>query len=307
MTLKLSGFGKFFVGLLIGSLFLSGSAIAVNKYIATNTPDKGYLLCANNKTRAVTFPNKLLCPAGTTALDLGAVRGLEGPAGTNGLNGVNGLAGIAGIPGLNGSNGANGVNGLTGPEGPEGPEGPAGRDGKDGSVTVIPSSNFSSDTAIKSGDIASITNPVKLGQPRLLNNFQYVLNSVAFPNDATVCASTGGFATGCKIDADFKASVDTTAKDSWITINLTVTNLSNETRPSDDDFRFFLVLNSGEIIAEGTSGLKTLGEMQLIKNGQGQATVSFRIPKSQNQSSLIFIVRSPWLDFSTQDNHFALR
>ena len=91
MNMKISGSGKFVIGLIVGAFFLSGSAIAVNKYVATNSPEKGYLLCANKKTGAVTFPNKLVCPAGTTALDLGAVTGIEGPAGPAGLNGANGL------------------------------------------------------------------------------------------------------------------------------------------------------------------------------------------------------------------------
>ena len=319
MNIKVSGFGKFFLGLAVGSLFLSGSAIAVNKYIATNTPEKGYLLCANNKTKAVTFPNKLNCPAGTTALDLGAVKGIEGPMGPAGANGLNGLAGVAGLPGLNGANGANGLTGPEGPQGPagpEGPEGPAGpegpvgkdgKDGKDGSVTIIPAANYTSDAAIKSGDIASLTNPVKLGQTRSLNSFQFTINSVIFPNDVTICSASQGGITGCKTDSEFKGIVDTSSKESWITLNVAVTNLSNETRYANKDLSFFLVLNSGELARDAYSSLKEVTEMQLIKNGKGEATISFRVPKGQNLSTLILIVRSPWLDYTSQDNHFALK
>ena len=80
-------FGKITVGILIGFLVSSGSAVAYNKYISDNTPEGGYLLCANNKTKAVTFPNKLKCPSGTTALDMGAVTGIEGPEGPVGPTG----------------------------------------------------------------------------------------------------------------------------------------------------------------------------------------------------------------------------
>jgi hypothetical protein len=68
--------------------------VAYNKYVSDNTPEGGYLLCANNKTKAVTFPNKLSCPSGTTALDLGGVagepgaEGPEGPAGPAGTSNV---------------------------------------------------------------------------------------------------------------------------------------------------------------------------------------------------------------------------
>jgi len=59
MNIKISGLGKFLVGLVIGAFFLSGSAIAVNKYVATNSPEKGYLLCANKKLGLLLFPINL--------------------------------------------------------------------------------------------------------------------------------------------------------------------------------------------------------------------------------------------------------
>ena len=325
---KVSGFGKFFLGLAVGSLFLSGSAIAVNKFVATNTPEKGYLLCANNKTKAVTFPNKLTCPPGTTALDLGAVKGVEGPMGPAG---VNGLPGLAGLPGLNGANGANGLTGPAGPQGVEGPRGPQGvdgpqgpagkdgkdgkdgengkdgKDGKDGSVTIIPAANYTSDSAIKPGDVGSFTNPVKLGQTRSLNNFQYTITSVIFPNDVAICSIGGGYDSGCKTNSENIGTVDAASKDSWITLNLAITNLSDETRYVNKDLDYFLVLNSGELTRQAYNSLKSLSDMQLIKNGKGEATISFRVPKGSNLSTLVFIIRSPWLDFTTQDNHFALK
>ena len=61
--------------LTVGAALFGGSAIAAQVYLSDNTPEKGYLLCANNKTKAVTYPKKLSCPPGTTALDLGALSG----------------------------------------------------------------------------------------------------------------------------------------------------------------------------------------------------------------------------------------
>jgi hypothetical protein len=76
--------GKFLAGILVGGVLFSGSALAYNNYSSDNTPDGGYLLCANTKTKAVTFPNKLNCPTGFIALDLGAVEGVEGAQGPQG-------------------------------------------------------------------------------------------------------------------------------------------------------------------------------------------------------------------------------
>ena len=61
--------------LTVGAALFGGSAIAAQIYLSDNTPEKGYLLCANNKTKAVTYPKKLRCPPRTTALDLGALSG----------------------------------------------------------------------------------------------------------------------------------------------------------------------------------------------------------------------------------------
>lgn len=96
---------NFVVGFVIGAILFSGSAYAVTNYVSDNTPEKGYLLCASKTTKAVTFPNKLTCPSGTIALDMGAATGMDGAAGTDGTNGYNG------------------INGSTGPAGPAGPAG----------------------------------------------------------------------------------------------------------------------------------------------------------------------------------------
>ena len=44
------------------------------------------------------------------------------------------------------------------------------------------------------------------------------------------------------------------AKDSWVTLNVTVTNLSNQTRSSSDDLKFYVVLASGELVSDDYFG-----------------------------------------------------
>jgi len=97
-----SGIGKFFSGLVVGIVFFGSSAIAYSNYVSDNTPEGGYLLCANKTTKAVTFPNKLSCPSGTIPLDMGAVLGQEGPAGDDGFDGPPGPQGPAGPKGADG-------------------------------------------------------------------------------------------------------------------------------------------------------------------------------------------------------------
>lgn len=110
LKFNFSGAGKFLAGVIIGAALFSGSAIAINNYISDNTPENGYLLCANLKTKVVTFPNKLSCPVGTKALDMGAVTGVdgaegpEGPEGPTGPQGPQGMTGPAGPKGLDGTN-----------------------------------------------------------------------------------------------------------------------------------------------------------------------------------------------------------
>jgi len=47
-------------------------AYAANTLISDNTPENGYILCANKKTKSVTYPNTTTCPPGTILLDMGA-------------------------------------------------------------------------------------------------------------------------------------------------------------------------------------------------------------------------------------------
>ena len=102
---KSLGASKFLAGLIAGAVLFSGSTIAMNHYDSDNTPENGYLLCANKKTKIVTFPNKLTCPPGTTPLDMGAATGQVG------------------LPGPQGPKGDAGVTGTQGPVGPQGPKG----------------------------------------------------------------------------------------------------------------------------------------------------------------------------------------
>ena len=73
------------------------------------------MLCYNSKTKSVTYPGKLSCPAGSKALELGA----QGPAVADGQDGQDG------------ADGRNGQNGLTGPAGPRGASGASGGGGID--------------------------------------------------------------------------------------------------------------------------------------------------------------------------------
>ena len=79
----------FIAGLTLGLLFVGTAAYSFN---VDNTPTGGYLLCANKKTKVVTFPNKLSCPSGNTSLSMGA-SGLDGNDGADGMDGSDGTPG----------------------------------------------------------------------------------------------------------------------------------------------------------------------------------------------------------------------
>jgi hypothetical protein len=58
---------RFIAGFVVATLIFGVGAVAVN---VNNTPEGGYLLCANKKTRAVTFPGTLKCPSGTVEIQV---------------------------------------------------------------------------------------------------------------------------------------------------------------------------------------------------------------------------------------------
>jgi len=126
------GKARFTIGFIVGSIIFGSSAFAATTILATNTPDGGYLLCFNSKTKAVTYPGKLSCPTGTKALDLGAGWGEDGVDGVDGIQGPEGRQGIQGIPGIQGPKGSTGDTGPTGLTGPTGPRGLTGATGAQG-------------------------------------------------------------------------------------------------------------------------------------------------------------------------------
>ena len=98
---------RFIAGFVLGSLVFGTAAYSVN---VNNTPEGGYLLCYNTKTKVVSFPSKLSCPSGTKGLELGA----------QGEPGYDGIDGIDGTDGIRGPIGPQGIQGLAGPAGPSG-------------------------------------------------------------------------------------------------------------------------------------------------------------------------------------------
>ena len=107
---------RFITGFLLSALLFGTAAFAVD---AVNTPENGYVLCINNKTKVVTLPGKANCPKGNTRLLLGA-QGIQGVKGDTGAQGVKGDTGATGAQGVKGDTGA------TGAQGPKGDTGPAG-------------------------------------------------------------------------------------------------------------------------------------------------------------------------------------
>jgi len=113
---------KFISGLVIGLVLAGGTAYSANLF---NTPETGYLLCINKKTKAVTYPATQKCPTGTNRLVLGA----KGAQGEIGITGEQGLQGIQGLQGMQGKDGKDGINGLPGSPGGSGAPGANGQPG----------------------------------------------------------------------------------------------------------------------------------------------------------------------------------
>lgn len=113
---------KFIFGLVLGLVLAGGTAYSADLF---NTPETGYLLCINQKTKVVTYPATQKCPSGTKRLVLGA----QGAKGEIGLAGEKGLQGIQGLQGLPGKDGKDGINGLPGIPGGTGASGANGQPG----------------------------------------------------------------------------------------------------------------------------------------------------------------------------------
>jgi hypothetical protein len=225
-----SGTSKFIAGVIAGAVFFSGSAIALNNYVSDNTPENGYLLCANNKTKAVTFPNKLSCPSGSTALDLGAATGVEGPEG------------------------ATGSQGYTGPQGPQGPQGPAGSSAASIVGKVYWGVSPSSVDIVADGTINAST--------AMVRKIMYTLKSADIPSgyyqlSGVISGQWGDSASQGSLlkcyfqgDNDYKTDGSTrwgqvaTERKSWNNVNLVV---SGDWSTSSDSLMYLACKTSGTL------------------------------------------------------------
>ena len=187
------GKARFTIGFIVGSIVFGSSAFAATTILATNTPNGGYLLCFNSKTKAVTFPGTLSCPTGTKALDLGASRGKDGAEGPQGPEGPQGIQGIPGLQGVRGDTGPRGLTGeigprgLTGATGAQGPIGPSETNSQGDYWKVIPNKGIVVDGTItnwgnaKTVVIATITpKNLPLGYYRLEANLKGLWSTTVF-------------------------------------------------------------------------------------------------------------------------------
>ena len=97
--------------LFIFAIFIGGVAAQASGIL--NTPEGGYLVCVDSKTKVVTHPGTSNCAKGTKKLVLGA-------------QGATGLMGAAGLPGRDGMDGKDGKTLWSGVKDPEGTWGSAG-------------------------------------------------------------------------------------------------------------------------------------------------------------------------------------
>ena len=82
---------RILIGFVIGVAVSGATAYGIG---VGNTPETGYLLCANSSTKVVTFNGTLKCPSGSVRLELGG-KGATGATGTRGSTGETGPAGNA--------------------------------------------------------------------------------------------------------------------------------------------------------------------------------------------------------------------
>ena len=87
--------GRFLIGLTMGIVLTGSVAFSANHL---NTPEAGYLLCVDKKTKAVKYPAKQKCPSGASSLVVGA-QGIQGLKGDSGIQGETGPIGPQGIQG----------------------------------------------------------------------------------------------------------------------------------------------------------------------------------------------------------------
>ena len=157
--------------------------------------------------------------------------------------------------------------------------------------------------------LGSARMPVPMGTKFKVSGIEYSISAVN-PSASTLICSANAFNEGCKLDDNFKSIVDPNSDTTWLTIELTASNTTNEiVKPGGIEKNFFLVLSSGQLLERELFATfsQSFYEVQVIPGGTGIGQVPFALPKTGDSVSKLLVLRDRTNFLKSVDYYFEVK
>ena len=156
--------------------------------------------------------------------------------------------------------------------------------------------------------LGSARNPVPMGTKLKISGVEYMVSNINASADALICAANS-FNKGCELDDDFKSIVDPNSDTTWLTVEISASNSTNEiVKPGGIGRNFFLVLSNGQLLERElfVTFPQNFYDVQMIPGGTGVGQVAFALPKSGASTSKLLVIRDRSNFLKTADYYFQV-
>ena len=157
--------------------------------------------------------------------------------------------------------------------------------------------------------LGSVKMPIPMGTKFKISGIEYSISAVNPSADALMCAANS-FNEGCKLDDNFKSIVDPNSDTTWLTIEITASNTSNEIiKPGGIEKNFFLVLSNGQLLERTLFATfpQNFYDVQAIPGGTGIGQVPFALPKTGSSTSNLLVLRDRTNFLKSADYYFEVK
>ena len=157
--------------------------------------------------------------------------------------------------------------------------------------------------------LGSAKMPVPMGTKFKISGIEYSITAVNPSADALMCGANS-FNEGCKLDDNFKSIVDPNSDTTWLTIEITASNTTNEIiKPGGIEKNFFLVLSNGQLLERTLFATfpQNFYDVQAIPGGTGIGQVPFALPKTGASTSNLLVLRDRTNFLKSADYYFEVK
>lgn len=156
--------------------------------------------------------------------------------------------------------------------------------------------------------LGSARNPIPMGTKFKISGVEYMISAVNQSADSFICAANS-FNEGCDLDDNFKSIIDPDSETTWLTVEISASNSTNEiVKPGGIERNFFLVLSNGQLLERElfVTFPQNFYGVQIIPGGTGVGQVPFALPKTGATTSQLLVIRDRSNFLKNADYYFQV-